>query len=110
MVSSKGNYYRSAYAAVSKITADALLAKALSARRANAGSLLKATCEVNAFKLEENDILGIIQLALNPISLILLTLTQEDLVPYQQTSMATSLKPKVRLEMAIMMLGITIQM
>ena len=48
---------RSAHAAVSKISADALLAKALSARRANAGSLLKAIREVNAIKLEENDIL-----------------------------------------------------
>ena len=42
---------------MSKISADALLAKALSARRANAGSLLKAIREVNAIKLEENDIL-----------------------------------------------------
>ena len=47
----------SAHAAVSKISADALLAKALSARRANAGSLLKAIREVNAIKLEENVIL-----------------------------------------------------
>ena len=48
---------RSARAAVSKISADALLAKALSVQRANAGSLLKTICEVNAIKLEENDIL-----------------------------------------------------
>ena len=45
------------HAAVSKISADALLAKALIAQRANARSLLKTICEVNAIKLEGNDIL-----------------------------------------------------
>ena len=48
---------RSACAAVSKIGADALVSKALSVRRAKAGSLLKTIQEVNALKLEENDIL-----------------------------------------------------
>ena len=48
---------RSAHAAVSKISADALLAKALIAQRANARSLLKTICEVNAIKLEGNDTL-----------------------------------------------------
>ena len=48
---------RSACAAVSKIGADALVSKALSVRRAKAGSLLKTIKEVNALKLEENDIL-----------------------------------------------------
>ena len=48
---------RSACAAVSKIGADALVSKALSVRRAKAGSLLKTIREVNALKLEENDIL-----------------------------------------------------
>ena len=48
---------RSARAAVSKISADALLAKALSVRRSQAGSLLNTIQEVNALKLEENDIL-----------------------------------------------------
>ena len=48
---------RSARAAVSKIGADALVSKALSVRRAKAGSLLKTIWEVNALKLEENDIL-----------------------------------------------------
>ena len=48
---------RSARAAVSKIGADALVSKALSVRRAKAGSLLKTIREVNALKLEENDIL-----------------------------------------------------
>ena len=60
---------RSARAAVSKIGADALVSKALSVRRAKAGSLLKTIQEVNALKLEENDILvghGIILLALCP--------------------------------------------
>ena len=60
---------RSARAAVSKIGADALVSKALSVRRAKAGSLLKTIREVNALKLEENDILighGIILLALCP--------------------------------------------
>ena len=47
---------RSACAAVSKIGADALVSKALSVRRAKAGSLLKTIQEVNALKLEENDI------------------------------------------------------
>ena len=60
---------RSARAAVSKIGADALVSKALSVRRAKAGSLLKTVREVNALKLEESDILvghGIIRLALCP--------------------------------------------
>ncbi|KAL5499721.1 hypothetical protein EMCRGX_G011180 [Ephydatia muelleri] len=48
---------RSARAAVSKISADALLAKALSVQRSQAGSLLNTIQEVNALKLEENDIL-----------------------------------------------------
>ena len=48
---------RSARAAVSKIGADALVSKALSVRRAKAGSLLKTIREVNALRLEENDIL-----------------------------------------------------
>ena len=48
---------RSAHAAVSKISADALLAKALSVRRSQAGSLLKAIRKVNAKKLQESDIL-----------------------------------------------------
>ena len=48
---------RSARAAVSKIGADALVSKALSVRRAKAGSLLKTIRVVNALKLEENDIL-----------------------------------------------------
>ena len=58
---------RSARAAVSKIGAGALVTKALSVRRAKAGSLLKTIREVSALKLEENDILvgqGIIHLAL----------------------------------------------
>ena len=46
---------RSAFAAVSKIGADALVSKALPVRRAKAGSLLKTIREVNALKLEEND-------------------------------------------------------
>ena len=48
---------RSACAAVSKIGADALVSKALSVRRAKAGSVLKTIWEVNALNLEENDIL-----------------------------------------------------
>ncbi|KAL5506285.1 hypothetical protein EMCRGX_G007898 [Ephydatia muelleri] len=48
---------RSACAAVSKISADALLAKALSVRRSQAGSLLKTLRKVNAKKLQESDIL-----------------------------------------------------
>ena len=48
---------RSACAAVSTIGADALVSKALSVRRAKAGSLLNTIQEVNALKLEENDIL-----------------------------------------------------
>ena len=44
-------------AAVSKISADALLAKALSVRRSQAGSLLKTIRKVNAKKLQESDIL-----------------------------------------------------
>ena len=48
---------RSARAAVSKIGADTLVSKALSVRRAKAGSLLNTIQEVNALKLEENDIL-----------------------------------------------------
>ena len=47
---------RSARAAVSKIGADALVSKALSVRRAKAGSLIKTIREVSALKLEENDI------------------------------------------------------
>ena len=47
---------RSARVAVSKIGADALVSKALSVRRAKAGSLQKTIWEVNALKLEENDI------------------------------------------------------
>ena len=48
---------RSARAAVSKISADALLAKALSVRRSQAGSLLNTIRKVNAKKLQESDIL-----------------------------------------------------
>ena len=48
---------RSARAAVSKISADALLAKAISVRRSQAGSLLKTIPKVNAKKLQESDIL-----------------------------------------------------
>eukprot|EP00731_Ephydatia_muelleri_P000441 Em0001g441a len=48
---------RSARAAVSKISADALLAKAISVRRSQAGSLLKTIRNVNAKKLQESDIL-----------------------------------------------------
>ena len=48
---------RSACAAVSKIGADTLVSKALSVRKAKAGSLLNTIQEVNALKLEENDIL-----------------------------------------------------
>ena len=48
---------RSACAAVSKIGADTLVSKALSVRRAKAGSLLNTIQEVSALKLEENDIL-----------------------------------------------------
>ena len=48
---------RSARAAVSKISADALLAKAISVRRSQAGSLLKTIRQVNAKKLQESDIL-----------------------------------------------------
>ncbi|KAL5503621.1 hypothetical protein EMCRGX_G010597 [Ephydatia muelleri] len=48
---------RSARAAVSKISADALLAKALSVRRSQAGSLLKTIRKVYAKKLQESDIL-----------------------------------------------------
>ena len=40
-----------------KIGADALVSKALSVRRAKAGSLLKTIREVSALKSEENDIL-----------------------------------------------------
>ena len=77
---------RSARAAVSKIGADALVSKALSVRRAKAGSLLKTIREVNALKLEENDILvgqGIVLLALNLTFLLIRTLTQNDLRPFQ---------------------------
>ena len=49
---------RSAHAAVNKIGADALVSKALSVRRAKAGSLLKTIWEVSALKLEENSWAG----------------------------------------------------
>ena len=42
---------RSAHAAVSKVSADALLAKALNIRRAKAGGLLKDLRAINAIKL-----------------------------------------------------------
>ena len=77
---------RSACAAVSKIGADALVSKALSVRRAKAGSLLKTIREVSALKLEENDILvgqGIVLLALNLTFLLIRTLTQNNLGPFQ---------------------------
>ena len=77
---------RSAPAAVIKIGADALVSKALSVRRAKAGSLLKTIREVSALKLEENDILvgqGIILLALNLTFLLICTLTQNNLGPFQ---------------------------
>ena len=48
---------RSAHAAVSKIGAEALVSKALSVRRAKAGSLLKTIREINRMKIGENDIL-----------------------------------------------------
>ena len=40
----------------SHVSADALVSKALSVRRAKAGSLLKTIREVSALKFEENDI------------------------------------------------------
>ena len=43
--------------ACAKIGADTLVSKALSVRKAKAGSLLNTIQEVNALKLEENDIL-----------------------------------------------------
>ena len=54
--------------ATTQIGADALVSKALSVRRAKAGSLLKTIREVSALKLEENNILfgqGFVLLALN---------------------------------------------
>ena len=81
---------RSACAAVSKIGADALVSKAPSVQRAKVGSLLKTIREVSALKLEENDILvgqGIVLPALNLTFLLICTLTQNDLGPFQQTSM-----------------------
>ena len=48
---------RSARAAVSKIGAEALVSKALSVRRAKAGSLLKTIREINRMKIGESDIL-----------------------------------------------------
>eukprot|EP00731_Ephydatia_muelleri_P033310 Em0027g58a len=62
---------RSARAAVSKIGADALVSKALSVRRAKAGSLLKTIREVNALKLEENDILVAGSLPPRPLDAVL---------------------------------------
>ena len=50
---------RSAHPAVSKVSADALLAKALNIRRAKAGGLLKDVHAINAIKLSENIIAGI---------------------------------------------------
>ena len=49
---------RSAHAAVSKVSADALLAKALNIRRTKAGGLLKDVRAISAIKLTENDILA----------------------------------------------------
>ena len=78
---------RSACAAVSKIGADALVSKALSVRRAKAGSLLKTIREVSALKLEENDILvghGYHTAGSEPYFFKLIcTLTQNDLGPFQ---------------------------
>ena len=48
---------RFARAAVSNIGAEALVSKALSVRRAKAGSLLKTIREINRMKIGENDIL-----------------------------------------------------
>ena len=72
---------RSACAAVSRIGADAL-----SVRRAKAGSLLKTIREVSALKLEENDILvghGYHTAGSEPYFLLIHTLTQNDLGPFQ---------------------------
>ena len=74
---------RSACAAVSKIGADALVSKA---RRAKAGSLLKTIREVSALKLEENDIFvghGYHTAGSEPYFLLIHTLTQNDLGPFQ---------------------------
>ena len=57
IASSKGCYKICPCSSVSKISADALLAKALSVRRSQAGSLLKTIRKVNAKKLQESDIL-----------------------------------------------------
>ena len=77
---------RSAHAAVSKISADALLAKALSVRRSQAGSLLKTIRKVNAKKLQESDILvghRFHTAGAEPTSLIIHTLTQNSMEPFQ---------------------------
>ena len=44
---------RSAHAAVSKVSADALLAKALNIRRAKSGGLLKDVGAINAIKYQK---------------------------------------------------------
>ena len=49
---------RSAHAAVSKVSADTLLAKALNIRRTNAGGIVKDVRAISAIKLTENDILA----------------------------------------------------
>ena len=70
----------------SHVSADALVSKALSVRRAKAGSLLKTIREVSALKFEENDVVvrqGIVLLALNLTFLLIRTLTQNDLGPFQ---------------------------
>ena len=66
-----------------KIGADALVSKALSVRRTKAGSLLKTIWEVSALKLEEIVGHGIILLALNLTFLLIRTLTQNNLGPFQ---------------------------
>ena len=73
---------RSARAAVSKIGAEALVSKALSVRRAKAGSLLKTIREINTMKLGENDIL-VGHRYHTAGSEPYFTLTQNDLGPFQ---------------------------
>ena len=81
---------RSADAAVSKVSADAVLKKALNVRRKKAGEFLKDVRAINAIKLEVSHLLEGVRYhtaGSELSSMILLTTTQGSMVPYQYTSM-----------------------
>ena len=74
---------KSAHAAVSKVSADAVLKMALNVCRKKAGEFLKDVRAINAIKLEEPSRRGKVPYCWFRAFILLLTTTQGSMVPYQ---------------------------